>query len=203
MLVKGKVVDGNNQPITNINVSAKAYIYDLGNDVTDSQGRFDFASLASNAETFEIHINKTPNEFSDANNSGYNPQLSSVSYIYYESAFQETYALIDTKLQKTATLDFKIEKMATSSDTLFWQLNYKSPTCTHYIGGIPSGIGEDQCYVNDSTIERLKPNEPDYENQFHSILNSQAVFTYHINSEEDQNVTIPLNQPSNTYVFNY
>lgn len=203
LVVKGRVVNADNQSLSDISVSTEAYIYDLGGDLTDGQGRFEFTSLASDAETFEIHINKVPSGFSDTTNTPYKKDFSSVSYIYNESEFQQTYALANTTLHKIAKLNFKVEKTSNSLDTLVGRLHYKRAKCVNFIGEDPPEYQNNGCYNTLSASLNLKPGSPDFENQFRTLLNSEAVFTYHINSEEEQTVTIPLNQTTNTYVFNY
>lgn len=197
--VKGELRDGNGNPIPNIPVMTKASLYDLGNDLSDEQGRFDFVSLASDYRHFEIYINSSG--WIDSTETNYNSDFSTVTYKFHESAFEQTYALSTVTLKKKALLNLKIEKTSTENDTLHWSLEYNSPICNFRIGY--EGINDQDCYPVAVISDRLGISHLDYENQFQSVQNSEAVFGYRINSGEFQTVNIELNQDITNYVFEY
>jgi len=195
--VKGELRDGNDNPISDIPIKTRAYLYLLGNDLSDEQGQFDFVSLASDHPYFEIHINSPG--WLDSTETNFNNDFSTITYTFKESSFEQAYALSTVTLRKRAFLNLKIEKTSTQNDTLNWFLEYKRPMCNYKIGY--ENVDEDaDCYriTGISGITNL-----DYEDQFHSVQNSEAVFGYQINSGEFQTVYIELNQDTTNYVLEY
>lgn len=203
IFVKGRVLDDEREPIQNVSVHTEAYTFFLGETLTDSNGYFEFTSLAAHNDNFKIIINDLPEKYSANNENNYLPQYSEVEYQYQESEFQSSYFLATTILKSSATLDLKIEKTTTNTDTLYWSLNFKRPYCKHVIGEIPNEIEEESCYENNVKSGRLTDQDPNYESKFYSILETQAVFTYKINEQEEESINIPLDQTNTNYVFEY
>src|SRR5699024_11043734 len=57
LTVKGNVTDSSGNPISDIEIKTVSTTYRLGIDLTDTNGDFDFVSVASNRTEFDIWVN--------------------------------------------------------------------------------------------------------------------------------------------------
>lgn len=194
ILIEGRVVDVNGNGLENINVKAETAPFLLGEGITDTNGNFSFTSLKTNRNKIIISINLKNNQIETP--------LNSIVFEYRGLEIQRNYELGDIMLRDTSILDFKIEKTSTTENTLKWQLVFKSGSCERNFSddNIPD---QNLCYEENLFATQNNSERPDFEQQFLTLKNTEAIFTYSIDQGAEQTVIIPINEELTNYVFEY
>ncbi|PVW16307.1 hypothetical protein DDV96_03315 [Marixanthomonas spongiae] len=191
-LVKGTVLDFEGNPIAIVPVTTTTGKLLLGEDFTDRNGNFEFTSLEPKSGDLIIDVNAEDD----------NSPFGTYSIIYSQKPLQQNYNLSNITLRKKAILVFDIKKTSTENSTLDWSLEYTEPFCEVYDDEETNqSIG--RCYENTSFSEILDAANPDFESEFASVQNTTAQFTYQINKEAPQTISIELTEATNFYEFEY
>ena len=189
--VSGFIVDGNNNPISDIKIQVISDDLVLGESRSESSGFFSFTSLRPGFDDFRIAINRTEGS-----------PYSRVTYVYGDSSFEEQYNLDEVVLRKLATLDFKITKTSPDQDVLDFSLEYMNNECSFFF--IDTNIpNSEDCYEDEIISGTLSNSQTNFETEVPSLLNTTIRFTYELNNEPPQTILIELTQATTTYEFEY
>lgn len=194
-VVEGKVTDSSGNPLEDIRISTKVYQYHLGEGRSDENGDFNFITLGTDQNYFEIFINSDPKHQDDEIHEEW-----SSAHFYFEDRdqFKPNFVLGDVQLKRTARLHLKIEGNQSSSGNLKFSLKYPS---TYYYEHIDLNTNPQEGYNNLEIFSQNISSQEDYEKDFRSLLNSNVILTYSINDGEQTQITIPLTEIENTYVL--
>ena len=191
MTVKGNVTDSSGNPISDIEIKTVSTTYRLGIDLTDTNGDFDFVSVASNRTEFDIWVNAK--SWSDSQ--FYQEDYGSILYHFKNRDLGNSFILDTIQLHPKATLNIEVSSSAT--DTISFVLKYKSPELHYFVNT------DDYISPYNYSSQNLLPGMPDYSKSNSTLQGTEATLTYRINSGEEQEIIIPINQPTTTYVLSY
>lgn len=188
--VSGLIVDGNNNPLSDIKIQVISEDLVLGESRSESNGFFSFTSLRPGYDHFRIAINRTEGS-----------PYSRVTYVYGDSSFEERYNLDQVVLRKLATLDFKITKTSPDQNVLDFSLEYISSECSFFF--IDTNIPNSEDCYEDKIISGTLDNQTNFESEVPSLLYSSVRFSYELNNEPPQTILIELTEATTTYEFEY
>ena len=198
IIVHGKVVDENGTPIKNMDIKVSSREIDLGSGISTGDGSFEFASLETRLDDFVITINPE------------NEDDSAYSSVRFESVVKNslrqeinTYAMGEIRLRRAATLNLNVTSASAQSDTLHWRVRYPQAFCGYTFNKTPSNAEEMLCYPENVFQYRQTPARPNDQIEIRSLLGENAVFNYSINSGAEEEIIIPLNNPQNSFTFEY
>lgn len=206
MVFTGSVTDNTGKPIPNIPVflggmdAGRKEV--LGKARTDNLGMFRAISLKTQTNNFYINRQKDYYQYRiEDKKENSDPVFTAVDFINVPGSMN----LGTITLRRKATLNFKINKTSTSNDTLYWKLSYTHRSCQKifYDGFLQEE--ESSCYefFSDNSSNEQSPTEFNFENTYKTILGGTAEFTYRIDQEPAQTITLNIDQPNVTYVFEY
>lgn len=205
ILIKGSVVDGENNPIPNIPIRSHAYSEIFGETLTDANGKFEFTSLeAENYYRLEIGVNIKSNIYYYDGGYSYdlteNPDYSGKQYFNdTRSRNATTYNLGEIQLNKAARLTILFNNIPGDNNAVAYKVEYQSAICEiDLIRNDP-----ENCLVNDDYYQQLDINTPNFQTTFNSQLGSNVLVKYILNNEPEQTISIPLTNTDNTYVFEF
>lgn len=212
ILVKGNIVDSENNPIPNISVRTQSYSRILGQAVTDANGNFKFTSLeVEDYNSLNIMVNiKAGNYYEDGGyiyyEGGYNYDLTEnpdYSAKQYFNNFQNrpaaTYNLEKIQLNEAARLAVLFTNIPGDNNTVAYKLEYDSAICL-----IDLNINDsEECHFDDDFYQQLDINSTNFQINLNSQLGTTVLFKYILNNEPEQTISIPLANLENTYVFEY
>ena len=187
--IKGKILDGLENPVRDITIKSEAR-YNLGEDISDLQGNFDFTSLVSNAKYFKIKIN-------ERNSSSYNEEWCSVSYHFENKDLPNSFAFDTIRLNKKVNFHFKTERVS-STEPVYVVVKTVKPDVEYAVNFSHLGFEKYQVFT-----KNISPIEPDINESFEAVENTEVSIAYQIGNSATQQVNIPLNQSEVTYVLSY
>jgi hypothetical protein len=190
-VVSGLIVDGSNNPVSDIKIQVISENNILGESRSNSGGAFSFTSLRPAYGNFRIAVNTVEG-------SPYGP----VNFVYGDSSFEELYDLSAVTVRKTSVLDLRINKTTPGADQLDFTLEYISSDCTFYFinTNMPN---TEECFEEILLSETLSGAQSNYETELSSLLNTTVRFTYELNNEPPQTILIDLTDATTTYEFEY
>lgn len=193
--VQGKVTDTSGNPIEGIQISTRVQPYHLSRDVSDEDGNFNFITLGTDREYFEILINIKKDLESPQIQQEWNSVM-----LYYENRdqFQPIFDIGVIKLRPIAKLHLKIEGNPASADNLQLDINYATGV---YQKNINLDTEPQQGYEQYRNFSKIIPTSAGYEQEFNSLLNSVVNLQYSINDGPRTQISIPLTEIENTYVL--
>lgn len=206
ILIKGSIVDGNNNPIPNISVRSQVYNSTLGEAITDVNGQFQFTSLeVENNYSLNIRVNLKP--YDDYYYDNYifneteNPDYSGKNY-YSNSTNRSatTYNLGQIQLNKAARLTVLFNNIPGDANNVAYKLEYKSAICEINLGELNN---PEDCSVNDDYYHQLDINTTNFQTNLNSQLGTTVLLKYIMNNEPEQTISILLTNIDNTYVFEF
>ncbi|WP_026449782.1 carboxypeptidase-like regulatory domain-containing protein [Aequorivita capsosiphonis] len=205
ILIKGSVVDGENNPIPNIPIRSHAYSEIFGETLTDANGNFEFTSLeAENYYRLEIGVNIKTNIYYYDGGYSYdlteNPDYSGKQY-FKDSRDRNasTYNLGKIQLNKAARLTILFNNTPGDNNAVAYKIEYQSAICEIDL----NHNNPEDCFVNDDYYQQLDINTSNFQNTFNSQLGSTVLLKYILNNEPEQTIAIPLTNTDNTYVFEF
>lgn len=211
ILVKGSIVDSQNNPVANISVRCQAYSTILGQAVTDANGQFQFTSLeVESYNPLNILVNvKSNNYYNDGYDyydGGFNYDLtenSDYSGKQYFSNFQNrpaaTYNLEKIQLNEAARLALLFTNIPGDNNAIAYKLEYDSAICLVNLNLNDS----EECHFDDDFYQQLDINSTNFQINLNSQLGTTVILKYILNNEPEQSISIPLTNLENTYVFEY
>ncbi len=202
--VSGKLVDQDGNPLQNINVQSVVEEYTLGTGSSNVSGNFSYVSLQSYSNDFVTLINRKKG-FNYNQSPAVNENYASARIINYdEDDFLRVnkYELGSFEIPKVATLEFSIEKISSEDKNLNWSLRLYNTNCDYAYRDTIEPV-ENFCYEVYYIARNQDSIKPNYQERFYSLASKPAVFTYTINNNATQSITIPLTNATNNYVFEY
>ena len=201
----GNLIDENNQPIENAQITSTLRIQSSGNNaqnligqgVTNSNGNFEFVSLVPLSNSVGLFIN--------ANQDIDSQEYAEVSFSIDNNVFdnENTITLKDFKIPRKASLDINIEKISTQPAFLEWSIEFISSECFIEIGENSTIDNLSFCDTFFSISGQNTTQNPNNTINVESLRNTIAIFIYSINNEPNQVIEISLNNPSNDFQFTY
>ncbi|MUU79444.1 dioxygenase family protein [Winogradskyella endarachnes] len=208
LLVKGKVVDSDGNPVENAEISTYTYRgtgffiypaptgsteYLLGKNVSDANGDFSVISLYDNSSDFSIEI-KANEDYSE--------------YIYRTSTYDYTpddylINLQEVTLNNLAQATISISRTSGEGNTISYSLNYFYPTCIEVYDEGVLNSAETFCNYPSYINNTLDDNLPDTAHTLNVTQGSEISFTYSINNEPEITEILIVDVSNYQFNFNY
>jgi hypothetical protein len=206
ILVKGNIVDSENNPVANIAVRCQTYGLVLGEARSDANGQFQFTSLdAESYNGLNIMVNMKSNDYYYEDGHSYdlteNPAYSAKQYFdNFTNRPAKTYNLGQIKLNDAAQLTVFFNNIPGDNNNVAYKMEYDSAICQIDLN-VPNS--EDCNYEEYNYYQQLDINTANFQTNIKSQLGSTVIFKYILNNEPEQTISIPLTNTENTYVFEY
>ena len=195
LLVKGKIVDQNGNPLQNISIHTNAVYKTLASATSDAVGDFQFTSLNANDKPLMVLINIADPFSLENENSDYSSKI-------YSSGVANRDLLIDlgtVTLNGVGTFSLFLKNLSGDDNYLKYTLSYTSNICN-----LPfNANGNDFCELDQSENGNFNPTSENRTINRESILGTFAIFEYELNNGPAQTIEIPVTNPPTTYVFEY
>ena len=192
ILVKGKVVNSEQEPISNIDVSLFAYGNILGEDISDKNGNFSFVSFKSNIG-YEIALNPSSSKFSSV----------SIVPVNNDNPYDDLYRLGEIELKPVSLLNFEINKTSTEEHQLTWRLRYSSSHCTYEYDFVSLVPGTQECHETNTFSYKQNINQPNFSKQFKTLQNTNVKFIYQLDNQPEVSLEILMKNQTFDYEFTY
>ena len=203
LLVKGQILDENNQPISGADIAVstregEGFIFGtdlefLGEVKSTSDGTFEIITLLGRDREFVVDV------FIDNDYTRYR-------YITNTEFFTPTNYTIDlgvVPIKRKADFNFNITRTSPPDIELHYTLEYKNNFCNEVY--VNEQLDEDQtnCYETQSFGEILNNNNPNISTQIQSFIGAEVTFIYSINGQVEESQTITIDQSEYEFNFNY
>lgn len=206
ILVKGRIVDSQNNPVANISVrSETSYDSTLGETVSDKNGNFQFTSLLTEGMyPYDITVNVKPHSYywDDRNIDGRLENSNYSAKRYFNNTRNRdisSYDLGTIQLNEVAKFTLLLNNTPGDTNTLAYKLEYETAICK-----IDLNVnGPEDCQIEDPTYIQLDSTTSNMQINLESQLGTTVVFKYILNSQPEEIISIPLTNPETTYVFEY
>lgn len=195
LLVKGKVVDQNGNPLQNIYIRTSAVYRTLASTKSDALGNFEFTSLNANDNPLFVNVNIAEEIGSEIDNPDYASKI-------YSSGVANRDLLLDLGtiyLNGIGTLSLFLKNVAGDDNFLEYTLSYTSNICKLPL----NANGNDFCELDQTESNSFGPTSENRTINRESILGSFAIFEYKFNNGPTQTIEIPVTNPPTNYVFEY
>lgn len=208
LLFTGNLIDDAGEPIANAQVSA---IFSnstgdnnqqdiLGQDQSDNDGNFSMISLAPNSSGLNLVLNSI--FLSKDSIEQIYPTLNLFfTRDYFERVLE--IKLNSIALPKLSNLEIKIKKTSSNPAILDWSLDFRNTICTLDIQSEEDINNISFCSDFIRYTNQNNPSQPDIQENFKSLRNSIAIFSYTLNDVEGESIEIPLNKIDNEFEFTY
>ena len=201
LLIKGLIIDENNQPISGAEI--KTYVVvetffgsvdeNIGATLSQGDGRFEIISLLGRDEDFVIDV------------------LVNQNYTKYQyrtnlTDFTPTDYLIDlgqVPIRKKISFDLNVERVSPEGTELEYTLEYIIPDCREVYFEEVLNEEESFCYRLNSYSGTLNDSNPNLSLNFISVLNSEVRFSYSINGQPQINQQLIIDDFENELSFEY
>lgn len=199
ILVKGNIVDENNNPMSNVNIdiytvrgfTRSGSNYLLGGGISNEKGGFLINSLFDKNKEFKIQIygEQTHTSYRYLRNTKDNPTRNL------------TYDLNTVTLHKLAVVNYNITRTSPPNTELNYSFQYKSTDCIEVYDDGGLNLVQSNC-LEELTLNRvLTENNPEVSRNLTTLLGSVVTFTYTINDESEKTETFTID--SENYEFNF
>ncbi|AFL81942.1 hypothetical protein Aeqsu_2485 [Aequorivita sublithincola DSM 14238] len=208
ILIKGSLVDSNNNPLPNISVRCQSSYIILGESYSDANGQFQFTSLETETNNpLNIMVNLKTDGY-NYYGGGYNnyeltenPNYSAKKY--FNDAINRktstTYNLGQIKLNEAAHLNLLFTNVPGDNNRVAYKLEFQSAVCA-----IDLNVNNpEDCLIDEEYYNQLDINSTSFQTNLDSQLGTSVLLKYILNDEPEQTITIPLTNLENTYVFEY
>ena len=203
ILVKGNLVDQDNSPLNNLEISVNTRKptslfsgeshFVLGSGFSQLDGSFAVTSLFDRDNDFSIEID------GEDNYSTYVYATNTEDYVPENFTFN----LQTIILYKLSNITYNIERTSPVGTTLRFSFGFQDKDCIEYYDEGAINPTYSNCYQERTLVRTLNDNLPDMSGSFTSLLGSTVVFTYSINEEPEQTQIFVLDQVNYEYNFNY
>lgn len=202
ILVKGKVVDGDDAPISNVNINIyteratgvfSSGNYLLGTGSSEDDGTFSVISLFDRDEEFQIEIHG---------------EQSLSSYFYLRDTKNHPtqnliYDLGTITLNKLAQINYNITRTSPSNTELRYTFQYLDTECFQVFDNKGLNLVESRCLEEVNLNKVLSENRPEISRSFITLLGSVVSFTYSINNEPEVTETFTVDAEDYEFNFSY
>jgi len=205
IIVKGKVIDSNNLPISNANILVYAKKGEgiptasdidkkiLGSNFSDSNGDFSVISVLARDDEFTVEV-KANDDYTL-----YVYQTNTEDYVPTDLVFN----IPTITLNKLATINYDIARISDEENTLQYNFRYLGDFCFEVYDDEDLNIGESRCLLEQGFGQNLTLNNPTATGDFVAPINSIVQFNYRLNGGEMQSETFTLNQEDYEFEFSY
>ena len=194
LLVKGKVIDGQGNGLSDIRIVTSAHDDLLAETRTDSAGNFRFISLDERYDPLDILVNVQ--EYYNTQTNDY----SSRSYLSPQRGHRLLYDLGTIVLEKKAQLHFTFHNVFTQQNSVSYEIIYTPSDC---MLPLSTSSPPSDCIMSETIsgfYSQTSPNDLIY---IYSLRDHDVMFRYSLNGGSMQTVHIPLPNENNSYVFEY
>lgn len=203
LLIKGQVIDENNQPIPNANIRVfirgNDFDYNtseetlLGESSSSSDGSFAIVTFLGKDDNFviEVHLND--------NFTRYIYKTDTDSYIPDDYLID----LQTVSIRQKAVFNYSISRVSPEGTTLDYSFQYLDSQCIEiYDEGV---LNEDEsfCFENRTSSRTLDDDRPDFSDDFASTIGSEVVFTYSVNGQPAISETVVIDETNTQFQFSY
>jgi len=204
VLVTGNLVDENGSPISGITVESRGSGTVLGFNTSDESGDFSFTSIESNASDFSIYVNpETAQDTLNASLTYTNQENFSESPIENYKRSQNLYDLGNVTLRQIAFLEIVVNRTSGTLDTLNYTVKISEAFCQNYFAEEKIDTLRSRCFYKEEHSGSLLSESEDLELGYKTLKNSNAIFTYSMNSGKKEHIIIPIDQYNTRYVFEF
>ncbi|PHR12297.1 MAG: hypothetical protein COA40_08505 [Aequorivita sp.] len=195
ILVKGKIVDKEGNPLPDIIIVTSANSDPLGQTQSDASGNFRLISLDEEFDPLDVLINIDPFFYLN------------VDYDYSSLAYRSSvhndrllYDLGTIILGDKAELNLTFNNLLGDENTLGYTIKYTPANCE-----LPLNVTNppDNCDLAAIREGDLNPISENTTVSIESILGSTVLLEYSLNFEPVQTIEIPLTNLDTNYVFEY
>ena len=208
LLVKGQVIDENNNPISGAEIGVFVRRDDnfafntgpsgsggklLGNDISATDGTFSIITLLGRDSNFavEVYVNQ---------------DYTNYTYRTDTQNFTPTNFLIDletVRVNRRAEFNYNITRMSLEGTELQYSFEYQNSFCSETYISEQLNVDETFCFETNSLGGNLNTDNPEVSNAFPSFVSSQVTFTYSINGQPQESQILTIDQPEYEFNFSY
>lgn len=206
MQVSGNILDTQNTPLENINITAsgsESTILNarpeeiLGEGFTNAAGEFSFVSLDTDNSFYGISINHQ-------NHENYDIDYATLHFLDSIGSRANSFELVNINLPKTQRFELKIENTTGRNDTLFYRFSYPA---TELYQGLNSNSFDENSFRFQTETEywnRLLPGEDEMTIVTPTLANSNIQFKYKFSAEAVYDtINIEITPENPVYEFSY
>jgi hypothetical protein len=209
LLVQGNFISDSITPVSDVevfttfanNTSISSTSNFIGQGFSDDDGKFQLTSLVPKEQNMNLVLNR---------NFFVNQQGNSINspYILFEierELFQDIdkISLDDFYIPVRSSLDVNITKTSTENAELIWSLTYNEFICEQYIDDPLDLRNLSFCEQTNTTGFINNDQNPSFSRNITTVTNTNAVFLYSLNGQSEEQILIPINNPSTTFEFEY
>lgn len=195
LLVKGKIVDQNGDPLSNIYVVTSAENKTIAHARTDSDGNFEFTSLNADNNNFYFLVNAKYGNIFENENPNYPVRV-------YKSETPNTSLKLDygtITLNDLGGFSLMLKNLPGDENSLQYKISYTTIICH-----LPLEPGGNNTCETDQIIEgNLTASSENRTFQSESIVGTHAIFEYSLNGMPVQTIEYPVTNPQTNYVFEF
>lgn len=203
ILVKGTVVDENNNPISKANIEIfteratglfSSGNYLLGSGLSDVEGAFSIISLFDRDEEFQIEV--------------YTEEQSFSKYYYLRDTNENPttnliYDLKTVMLNSLAQVNYNITRTSSSNTELKYSFQYQTTDCVEVFDDQGLNLVQSNCLQEVTLNGSLTENQPEISRSLTTLLGSIFKFTYSINDEPEITETYTIDKEKYEFNFSY
>ncbi|TCK64781.1 hypothetical protein DFQ05_2518 [Winogradskyella wandonensis] len=201
VLILGRVVDGDSNPIENATIHVYTEADGLGasrvllaEGISGTFGDFKITSLFGSNSRFYIEVTngfEYANYTYTTNTSEYRPE-------------DLTFNLQNVVLNKLSRFTYNITRESVAGTTLDFRFRYTDPFCREFFIDGELDAAQSYCFEERLTGRILSDDLPDAINrEFATAFNSTIIFTYKINDGIEQEEVINVNLEDYDFSFSY
>lgn len=201
LLVKGQILDENNQPISGAQIRAYLDVAfflvsvdeNIGATLSQENGQFEIISLLGRDDDFIIDV------------------LVNENYTKYQyrtdlTDFTPSNYLVDlgvVPVKRKASLELILQRVGQNATELQYFLEYKTPLCRETY--IEETLSEEEsfCYELNTDSGILSDDNPNLNLTYLTILDSEVKFTYSINGQPEVIQIITIDNLENEFTLEY
>ncbi len=209
LFVEGNFINDESAPIAHVEVfttfSANTNVTNtsnfIGQDFSDENGAFKLVSLVPRTQNMNLVLNRN-------NFNSHDTVVTESPYILFEIEQEllndvDKISLDNFLIPNIANLAFTITKTSSDSAELNWSLSFNQFLCEQYITNLSEL--DNLSFCDDTLIFEAMNNDenPSTSTNITTVTNTTAVFTYSLNGQPEENILIPINDPSMQFEFEY
>lgn len=201
LLIKGRVLDENSEPISGANVAVYARegvsfftgtLTTLLNETeTLADGSFSTIMLLALDENFVIEVSV------DNNYSRYQYRTDTVAFVPEDFLID----LGTVPVERLASLNYNITQENASSLDFEYTFSYVTTQCTEVYSEGVLNTEASSCYETTTRSSALTADNPNDAGSFSTLLGAEVLFTYRINDQPELTETLVIDQTD--YEFNF
>ncbi len=196
VLIKGNIVDENNNPIPNIEINiftGRSSDYLLGSGLSKQDGTFSITSLFDSDDEFQIVVNGKDTY------STYYYLTNTKNYIPEDLVFD----LKTVALNRISNVNFNITRISTKETIFEYSFQFKNTNCFEFFDKGILDIITSNCLKEVHLNRLLNQNNPEVSSGFTTLLGSIVEFKYSKNDEPEITETLTIDKENYEFKFSY